>query len=94
MDIPDLRPVARYLGGAYLEDDVSSDNPILSEASRKKPRRTDHREGSSDYHRVVFEQGDWRVIVCKDRIQWIIQHRICAGSPAGARWIGKHYCTA
>ena len=70
---------------------MSSDNPILSEASRKKPRRTDHREGSSDYHRVVFEQGDWRVIVCKDRIQWIIQHRICAGSPAGARWIGKHY---
>lgn len=54
---------------------------------------TDHRETSEHYRGEIHRSGDWRVIVCRDSIQWIIQRRTRARSPDGARWEGRHYCT-
>lgn len=35
-----------------------------------------HRERDDDYLRVVARPGDrWRVVVCNDRLQWIVQRR-------------------
>jgi hypothetical protein len=49
-------------------------------------------EESDDYHAVVaLLNADWRVIVCRANIQWMLQHR--AGVRHGrARWEGRSYC--
>jgi hypothetical protein len=50
-------------------------------------------ETADDYCRVVVVLNpDWRVIECRDRVQWILQHR---GSPKRSRkddWRGRSYC--
>ena len=51
----------------------------------------DGRETSDLYHGELFRQGHYRVILCKDGIQWIIQRQDKA---AGARWRSLSYCTA
>ena len=44
-------------------------------------------EGSEAYYRVIALCGNYRVILCKDAIQWIIQRRIRGRAKgAGARW--------
>ena len=50
-----------------------------------------HRESDDDYARVVARLDDrWRVIVCRDDLQWILQRR--DGERAGrARWTGVGY---
>ena len=63
------------------------DQPPATEGSLKSPReRDDH------YNNVVCRTGGWRIIVCRDGIQWIIQRRRCAGRRQ-AEWKGKAYCT-
>lgn len=49
-------------------------------------------EESDGYPNVVARLGDdWRVIVCRDGIQWIVQRR--AGKRhGGARWEARGYC--
>lgn len=49
------------------------------------------REEADSYPAVVFKIGpNWRLIVCKDAIQWIIQNR--SGSDNGEpRWRGQKY---
>jgi len=52
-----------------------------------------HRETADDYRGEVFRLEGWRVVVCTDGIQWIVQfHRSDKGQPRG-RWRGLHYCT-
>ena len=50
-----------------------------------------HRERDNNYIWVLAQLcPDWRVIECKDAIQWIVQRR--DGESAGrARWAGRHY---
>ena len=52
-----------------------------------------HRETASDYSAVVTVLNtNWRVIRCRDDIQWILQRR--DGSRAGrGRWTGSSYHT-
>jgi hypothetical protein len=49
-------------------------------------------EEADDYHAVVAQlNDDWRVIVCRAGIQWILQHR--AGERHGrTRWAGRSFC--
>ena len=53
----------------------------------------DHRETSDCYHGELFRDGDYRVAVCRDGIQWLLQRKTHARSPAGARWESIAYCT-
>lgn len=50
-------------------------------------------ETADDYLGFVAQLNlDWRVVGCRDRIQWILQHR---GSPKKSRrddWRGRSYC--
>jgi hypothetical protein len=51
-----------------------------------------HRESADDYRAVVAILNDrWRIIECRDGIQWILQRR--AGERHGRpRWDGRSYC--
>jgi len=49
----------------------------------------ERREGDDDYGRVVARLGTtYRVIACRDDLQWIVQERM------GNRWRSLHYCTS
>lgn len=52
-----------------------------------------HRERDDNYRGLIAQLGtDWRVIVCREGIQWIMQRR--DGARAGrARWRGVGYFT-
>ena len=48
-------------------------------------------ETADGYGRVIAQLSpDWRVILCRDAIQWIIQRRKKGG--AERPWRGVHYC--
>ena len=51
------------------------------------------RECADDYDRLVVKlSNDWRIIECRDGIQWILQRQ---GSPKGSRkddWRARSYC--
>ena len=50
-----------------------------------------HRERDDDYLRVVARLGArWRVVVCKDRLQWIVQRRD-AETAHRAHWRGVSF---
>lgn len=72
---------------------VSLPLPEPQPASIGTPRPEDRRSGreqSDDYFRVASVLNDrWRVIVCKDAIQWILQQRR-RDTPI---WDGASYCT-
>ena len=51
-----------------------------------------HRERDDSYAGVVAVLNvGWRVVVCRDNLQWILQRR--DGARHGrARWTGRSYC--
>lgn len=50
------------------------------------------RERDDNYQAVVHRHGSWRVIICKDGIQWIIQRAKKAGTER--RWHAVSYVTS
>ncbi len=50
------------------------------------------RESSENYHNIVLTSANYRVIVCRDNIQWIIQLRR-GKRGVKQRWISLRYCT-
>ncbi len=53
----------------------------------------DHCESAVGYRHEIFRQDGWRIVACRDQIQWIIQAKTRTGRPDGGRWEGRHYCT-
>lgn len=52
-----------------------------------------HRERDDNYQRVIVQLAPrWRVIVCRDGIQWILQRRSVLPPNTGT-WSGKSYST-
>ncbi|GEM_PF-2024868 len=54
---------------------------------------TTRRESADHYNNIVHISANYRVIICRDAVQWIIQHRR-GKSGAGARWRSVAYCQA
>jgi hypothetical protein len=54
-------------------------------------RPSSNREEANDYRRVVvILNSGWRIIACRDGIQWILQRR--SGERHGQpRWVSKKY---
>jgi len=52
---------------------------------------TSHRERDDNYRGVIYRILGWRVIICRDGIQWIIQSSRCAGR-RHIEWKGRSYC--
>ena len=52
-----------------------------------------HKESDDNYHDVIAQLAPrWRVIVCKDYLQWIIQKRSAEPLHPGV-WQGQSYVT-
>ena len=52
-----------------------------------------HRERDDTYGKVIVQLGPrWRVITCKDGLQWILQRRSVAPPNTGT-WAGNSYST-
>jgi len=49
----------------------------------------DHRESSDRYQGEIIRQDGFRIILCKDGIQWILQRQ---DKLAGSRWRAVGYC--
>lgn len=56
------------------------------------PAKENKREESENYRAIIAKlNANWRVIECRDGIQWILQRR--AGNRHGEpRWEGRSYC--
>ena len=53
-----------------------------------------HRERDDSYHGEIVELGArWRVVLCKYRIQWILQRR-SKNPPHPGYWRGQSYFTS
>ena len=50
----------------------------------------DHRETADHYRGEIFRKGRFRVILCRDGIQWILQRK---KGGAGRRWQALGYFT-
>ncbi len=55
------------------------------------PQGLSPRERDDDYRAIIHQHENWRVIVCKDSIQWIIQRAKKVGTER--RWHGVSYVT-
>ena len=51
-------------------------------------------ESRDAYKLTLRRDGDHRIILCPDSLQWIIQSRIRAERPDGARWEAVYFCTS
>jgi hypothetical protein len=49
-------------------------------------------EQADDYHRVIVRlNAQWRVIACRDEIQWILQTK-CGRTNGRPRWKSRFFC--
>lgn len=54
---------------------------------------TNRRESDDAYGGVIAVLNDrWRVIACRDGIQWILQRQDATRSLHGTAWRGQSYC--
>ena len=61
-------------------------------SSFPKFAQTSHRERDDYYHKVLVNFSPcWRVIICKDDIQMILQKRSVL-PPNSGTWAGRKYC--
>ena len=50
------------------------------------------REGDEAYAKTVLEISDrWRIVACRDGIQWIVQKRVSAKGATREQWRGVKY---
>lgn len=52
----------------------------------------DHRETRDAYRGELFRHGRYRVAMCKDGIQWLLQHQRAHFPPGRAAWDTLAYC--
>lgn len=52
---------------------------------------TSHKETRDDYHGEIFRRGVFRVILCRDGIQWILQRQRPNFPLGGAAWDALGY---
>jgi hypothetical protein len=55
-----------------------------------KVHRNESAEGYSPI--VAVPNGKWRVIECRDRVQWILQSRDTRKALCSGMWRGRSYC--
>jgi hypothetical protein len=58
----------------------------------RQPGSGSHRERDDNYSGIVARLNDrWRIILCLDGLQWIVQRATRTDSPDGPRWEAVRY---
>ena len=78
---------ATAAAASKIPDHRPVEQPPLTEVKPASPRESD-----DHYHTVIFQIDGWRVIVCCDGIQWIIQRRRRSGRRR-VEWKSRAYLT-
>ena len=74
-----------------LDQFVKTSTPTPHQTGRPSTRHISHRERDDAYiGKIVQFSPRWRLILCKDQMQWIIQRK---ESSRRGDWRGKHYLT-
>lgn len=55
-------------------------------------QQTDHRETSDVYQGELFRRGRYRVVVCRDGLQWLFQRQRFEFTAGGTAWDTLGYC--
>jgi hypothetical protein len=55
---------------------------------------TCHRETADDYAGELFRHGNYRVALCRDRIQWLFQRQRPNFPAGGVAWDTLGYCVS
>lgn len=55
-------------------------------------QETDHRETAEYYRGVVWREGRYRIVECRDGIQWLFQRQRPGNPGVGAAWDTLGYC--
>lgn len=72
---------------------ISASPTPLKISTSSPPQPCSHRERDDCYDNIIVHLAlRWRIIVCKDGIQWILQQRSVAPPNTGT-WSGKSYST-
>jgi hypothetical protein len=83
------------LAGTQSSDsslEVATDSPYAEIRPLDAPEPVNRNESSDSYSNVVaFLNRKWRVVECRDRIQWILQSRDSLKATVGV-WRGRSYC--
>jgi len=74
MNIDERQKVSRKAGNG---EGISAD--------QAKPRN-DHRESADGYRGVLIDLGDYRVAICRDDLQWLLQRRRPGFAGVGTAW--------
>lgn len=51
-----------------------------------------HRESSDDYGGEIHRLGTWRVAICRDGLQYLLQRRRPGYAGVGTAWDSMSYC--
>lgn len=56
------------------------------------PRNSSHRESAEDYRGTLYRDGSWRVAICRDQIQFLVQRQRPGKAGAGGGWDSRRFC--
>jgi hypothetical protein len=73
--------------------EVGADSPNAQICPPDTSAIANRNESAEGYSRVVAVlNGKWRVIECRDAIQWILQSRDTTKAASSGAWRGRSYC--
>lgn len=64
----------------------------VDECADASAKLQSHRESDENYHGVLYRAGRWRVAICRDRIQYLLQRQRPGKAGVGAAWDSRRYC--
>ena len=72
---------------------LNTPSPCMNNEGGDMAECNSHRERDDNYNKVIIQLAPrWRIIECKNALQWIIQHRATKPLNQGY-WLGVSYIT-
>ena len=73
---------------------LNTPSPCINNEGVDMTECNSHRERDDNYNKVIIQLAPrWRIIECKNALQWIIQHRAAKPLNQG-HWLGVSYITS